>query len=309
MITTQISEKFNWSKNRHTSQNPTQSMQTPREHKHDTPKLIVILIQLIIDFILTLLFGIASLLFEFGMLLKPRSVGFIRDDPNISKPYFEKETVPTWLLLVIFLPSSLIVIFIGETCFKASKWVKSWYKALLIYLHITLVFLFGLVSTNFVTVLGKIFVGALRPDFLSRCIPNYELISPSQKFITENICTGVASVIEEGRKSFPSGHSSISWYCAVFIVLYLEKRFPDLELVFLKPLLQLLPISIAIFVTATRLTDYRHHFLDVSVGAILGTLIAIWTIYILLHKKSKKKIPAPENDLEHATDYHQAKVI
>jgi membrane-associated phospholipid phosphatase len=305
----QIMKCCNWFKKRHQSPNHHQSMETPREQQHTSSDHIFRVIQLTIDFILVLLFGVGTLLFEFGVIGKPRIIGFIRDDPNISKPYFENETVPTWLLVVIFLPISLGLIFIGEVCFKARQWVKSWYNSLYRLLHTTLVFLYGLVATLFVTVFGKVFVGALRPDFLRRCKPNYRLVSPTETFITENICTGVASVIEEGRKSFPSGHSSFAWFCAIFMALYIERCVPEFDTVLLKPILQVCVIAVAIFVSASRLTDYRHHFLDVSVGALIGILIAIWIIYILRKKKRKREPSTSENDLESGPVYHQAKVL
>lgn len=66
---------------------------------------------------------------------------------------------------------------------------------------------FGLVLTLCVTEWLKIVVGRLRPDFLDRCQP------------VNGVCTGLFKLVNDGRKSFPSGHSSISFYSTHFLIL------------------------------------------------------------------------------------------
>lgn len=57
-------------------------------------------------------------------------------------------------------------------------------------------------------------VGRFRPDFFSRC----------QWDATREICTGIPAVIQEGRRSFPSGHSSSAFFGCVFLVLFLAGK-------------------------------------------------------------------------------------
>jgi diacylglycerol diphosphate phosphatase/phosphatidate phosphatase len=57
----------------------------------------------------------------------------------------------------------------------------------------------------------QLWAGRLRPDFLSRCQYNAE----------QGKCTGDPQVIWEGRRSFPSGHSSNSFAGLGFLSLWL----------------------------------------------------------------------------------------
>lgn len=47
-----------------------------------------------------------------------------------------------------------------------------------------------------------------------------------QKFVTNYSCDVGADLkeVREARKSFLSGHSSFSFYCATFIIMYLHAR-------------------------------------------------------------------------------------
>jgi len=72
--------------------------------------------------------------------------------------------------------------------------------------HGILGILYSVLITAVITDAIKDGVGRPRPDFFWRCfpdgIPNYDNIT------TDVICHGEKSVIKEGHKSFPSGHSS-----------------------------------------------------------------------------------------------------
>ena len=45
--------------------------------------------------------------------------------------------------------------------------------------------------------------------------------------VTVNDPKGKEHVLDEARKSFMSGHSSFSFYCATFLVIYLHARFSN----------------------------------------------------------------------------------
>ena len=78
-----------------------------------------------------------------------------------------------------------------------------------------------------VTDIIKLTVGRPRPDFFFRCWPERGFpedvnVFTIQKDGTQDLkCTGDLAVLIEGRKSFPSGHSSFSFSTFGFVLFYL----------------------------------------------------------------------------------------
>ncbi|GJE98080.1 lipid phosphate phosphatase [Phanerochaete sordida] len=125
-------------------------------------------------------------------------------------------------------------------------------------------------------------VGRLRPDFLTRCKWSNDL----------KACTGKANDIMEGRRSFPSGHSSTAFAGMAFLSLFLAglmytwtfgQSAPARNLLSTRLgriCVTLAPVAYATWVAVSRLEDYRHHKEDVIVGSLLGTLSAT-TAYLV----------------------------
>ncbi|KDQ61536.1 hypothetical protein JAAARDRAFT_123095 [Jaapia argillacea MUCL 33604] len=117
-------------------------------------------------------------------------------------------------------------------------------------------------------------VGRLRPDFLSRC--RWDEVVQA--------CTGKASDILDGRKSFPSGHSSTAFAGMTFLALFLAGQ--TAAWCFSAPIPQsswlgsrlsrfavtLAPLFWATWVAISRLEDYRHHKEDIIVGSLIGIM-------------------------------------
>jgi len=138
-----------------------------------------------------------------------------------------------------------------------------------------------------ITDIIKLVVGRPRPDFAHRCWPESGGVAPPEAFsggggAEELHCTGNPAIIIEGRKSFPSGHSSFSFCSWGFVFLYLSGKLGTfncnrptsswrllVSLVFL-----LVPLCIAL----SRTADYHHHWQDVLAGSLLGFSI-IWMVY------------------------------
>ncbi|KAJ7334259.1 lipid phosphate phosphatase 1 [Mycena albidolilacea] len=140
--------------------------------------------------------------------------------------------------------------------------------------HGILALLAGRGMTRLFTNVLKNRVGRLRPDFLARCKWDEVVLK----------CTGKKSDVLDGRRSFPSGHSSAAFAGMTFLSFWLAGQ--TAAWCFHAPLpvaslrssrlvrfcLTLFPLWWAIFVAVTRLEDYRHHKEDVITGAIIGAL-------------------------------------
>jgi hypothetical protein len=95
------------------------------------------------------------------------------------------------------------------------------------------------------------------------------------------ICHGDKSVIREGHKSFPSGHTSWSFSGLGFLSLYLSGKIQafDGKGHVAKLCIVILPLLFAALVGISRVDDYWHHWQDVFAGGLLG--LAISTICYL----------------------------
>ncbi|KZT67380.1 PAP2-domain-containing protein [Daedalea quercina L-15889] len=136
---------------------------------------------------------------------------------------------------------------------------------------------FSEVATEFL----KNRVGRLRPDFLSRCKWDKDL----------KACAGDLETVLDGRRSFPSGHSSTAFSGMMFLSLWIAgmtgawcitrpaaaRSFFASRLARLS--LSFLPLMFAAWVAISRLEDYRHHKEDVIAGSLLGIACAV-TCYL-----------------------------
>lgn len=115
----------------------------------------------------------------------------------------------------------------------------------------------------------KNIVGRLRPDFIQRCRP------------VMNRCTGNKKVVSDGRKSFPSGHSSVTSCGFIFMVYFVNSKFiRQLDNKFItdpigRSVISLLFLIIPISVGLSRYFDNRHFISDILAGFFFGTVGSI----------------------------------
>ncbi|CAF0883604.1 unnamed protein product [Brachionus calyciflorus] len=153
-------------------------------------------------------------------------------------------------------------------------------------------YLFGLLCTLIITLIGKKTIGRLRPNFLDVCKPNgnpYKLLCDTQNTGNTYLIPGEhfkclnldLSGIIESRKSFPSGHSSSIFYSMIFLIFYVHKFWNKRNLGFIPQFFQFVCFATAWFVALSRVTDNKHHPTDVLAGTVLGIIIACFTFYYL----------------------------
>lgn len=134
----------------------------------------------------------------------------------------------------------------------------------------------ALLTTGAATNAIKLGVGRPRPNFVERCWPGGG--APVFDATGVPVCSPGAVRPSEGRKSFPSGHSSwcasglgyLSWWAAGKLRVWS----PDVAGHPWRLVVAATPISLAVWVGITRLADAWHHVEDVACGLALGAALS-----------------------------------
>jgi len=143
--------------------------------------------------------------------------------------------------------------------------------------------LYGALAQFLIVLTLKVIVGRLRPCFIDVCVPQNSTLEYCQQFphgYMEHInCT---YYYRETRLSFPSGHSSWVFFAAIYTCIYMQyrARWRLCNSYFVVNIVQVVLMLAACVVSATRVTDNHHFVFDVLVGAFIGALSAILSIYI-----------------------------
>ena len=207
--------------------------------------------------------------------LHPTERGFVEYDATLNHSYNADSTIPFWVAIVVPLLSLLLTIFgRNRKNLLASIGDIPW----------VLFFVTAGVTTAIVTEVVKNLVGRYRPDWLARCLPadpGTIVIDSFGATSSENpACTNTwisQSKLDDGMKSFPSGHSSTAFALGTIVVLYsarwmATKPSPSPLTMALLELWMALQISWAFGVATSRVIDNKHHIGDVVAGSMLGVL-------------------------------------
>ncbi|KAF2948304.1 hypothetical protein DAI22_01g027200 [Oryza sativa Japonica Group] len=177
----------------------------------------------------------------------------------------KQSTVPAWGVPIISIVCPVIIFL---SVYIARRDVYDLH-------HATLGVLYSVLITAVVTTVVKNAVGRPRPDFFWRCFPDGKQLY--DQVTGDVICHGEKSFLKDGRKSFPSGHTSWSFAGLGFLSLYLSGKIKvfDRQGHVAKLCIMILPLLIASLVGISRIDDYRHHWEDVFAGGLLGFIMAM----------------------------------
>ncbi|KAK7014982.1 lipid transport protein [Favolaschia claudopus] len=220
------------------------------------------------DWIITLV--LAAAFFALGHVRGFRRQ-FSVDDTSIRHTFAVHERVPDYALYLIAIVAPVVL----QAAINVLT-IRSWWD-----LHNSLLgLILGLSITGSVTNIVKITVGRPRPDMLDRCQPISGSVDPIYGLSNSSICTlaSNSSKLIDGFRSFPSGHSSLSFAGLGFLAFYLAGKLHlfDERGYAAKAWASLLPFVGAALVAISRTMDNRHHWQDVLVGSILGTVVSFF---------------------------------
>lgn len=166
--------------------------------------------------------------------------------------------------------------------FQSKKKTNRWRTFGLCVFHSLSLFSLGISITLLLTEIGKRWVGRLRPHFIAVCQPDLTRLNCTTSssiagnfynpiYTGDQFCTNKdLAAVQEARYSFPSGHSSYSFYCMVFLIVYIEARLVLLRFRYVKPMIQMTAFTAAFITCLSRISDYHHRGSDVIGGTVLG---------------------------------------
>lgn len=235
--------------------------------------------------------------------------GFYCNDRSIGYSY-RKQTISTGMLIkcvglllpfIVFLIIELTRIKKGQNIkFCSMKIPKCIGEIYIRMVH----FFFGIQLQYSLSLVPKFFdvPQFLRPHFLAVCQPllpdntTCSSLDNQNKFISEYECQGVGFnhfQVMNSYFSFPSGHSSLSFYVAVYLCLYIQQFIGNKKLKGSKLFLHLLLFVGASSIAITRIQDHYHHRIDAICGALLGSIAGYLNFrygYDMFEMKSDIKI-------------------
>ncbi|KAL5600887.1 uncharacterized protein BROUX77_005136 [Berkeleyomyces rouxiae] len=218
--------------------------------------------------------GIGALLMLYLMVivhLQPFHRMFYVNNIEISFPHAEFEHVSVFMNFVwaLYIPLGILIAFNLATRAMPHKHETT-------YLSFVISLLVNIVITDII----KNAVGRPRPDLIDRCKPAEG--TPLNTLVGIEVCTTPPGhKLTEGWRSFPSGHSSFAFAGLGFLSLWLAGQLHIFNMRSRrnlgKAIVCIVPVMGALLIAISRCEDYRHDVYDVTVGSLLGSLVAYWS--------------------------------
>lgn len=236
--------------------------------------------------------------------VQPSIAGFFCDDDSIKYPY-RNNTVESTVLFVVGIFSVIIFGLATETFLYylhgCQRGISTFHPILTEFYRLFGYFFVGAIFNQFLTDIGKYTFGRPRPHFLDVCLPSvqctndnlHQYISPSEYNCTRTSHPDIKPekfqhALINMRLSLPSGHSSFAWYFALYLVVYIELRLRYTSVRLLRHFVQLGALAFAMWVSATRIIDFKHRYSDISAGGIVGIVVALFTLFALEASRGRK---------------------
>ncbi|KAL1513879.1 hypothetical protein ABEB36_003221 [Hypothenemus hampei] len=159
-------------------------------------------------------------LWHYGIIPEHKQ-GFFCKDPLYSHKY-NGDTVAPWMLATVAIFLCFFIYFsIEKIRSKRINELISFVCLTQFYIYFKH-FIIGLCLVGGVTEIAKLLVREHRPHFFDTCQPNTNENCTIGTVVLDYTCTNTADSymdVLEASMSFPSGHSSISWYTALFLIV------------------------------------------------------------------------------------------
>jgi len=243
----------------------------------------------------------APILASFYGKIPPVAGTFRCDDPSIHFEY-QGDTVSTKLLFQVILLPIILVIFVTEASILQGSGVESVYKkAAKITVFVYFRYWVGQCVNTIANIALKSMASTPRPHFMDTCQLDMSQVDCDSNdgniifdvsFCQKALDSGTdLQRVNDSMKSFPSGHSQLALFAALFFIVYINKRKSHVLVNLCNRLLQVVALLLGVYCALSRLTDHRHHQVDVLTGSVIGTVLGILAAHTLdFDEKQEKKM-------------------
>lgn len=224
-----------------------------------------------------ILIAVLALSYPLIYRIKPFQRQFLVGDLSLLHPFADPERVTTGQLFqyAVYYPIIATVV----TSLVISRRAAKIYSAYVLAVGHAL----SVLTTLVVTDLLKNHFGRHRPDFLARCIPAENTPADILVYAADVCTTTHHDRLLDGFRTTPLGHSSIAFAGLFYSTLWLGGQlvvtWPETGA--WRVVVAFLPTFGALVIALSRTEDYRHHFIDVFVGSLLGLVVAAWLYFRL----------------------------